>query len=184
MHTRIIIIFVTVFGFIVTGCSSKVPPGFPKKLKPFSVKVLHEGKPLAGTAVSLFSEGGGNFLVGSVTDADGVAAMKTSLNAYSQTGAPPGTYKCALTSGADSSLTKGEIEELKGKSKEIWSMSDDEKDQWDSEWNARRLRRLAAIPKVVPKEWQQSGTSPLKITVPAGGGTVTIEITDEKTFVQ
>jgi hypothetical protein len=62
------IIIVTIFGLIVTGCSSNVPPGFPKKLKPFSVKLLHEGKPLASASVSLFSETAGIFLVGSVTE--------------------------------------------------------------------------------------------------------------------
>jgi hypothetical protein len=79
-------------------------------------------------------------------------------------------------------MSKEEIEERA--SKDMSSMTAAEEEKWVDELENKRRIRLAAIPKVVPKEWQQSGTSPLKITVPEKGGSVTIEITDEKTIVE
>ncbi|MDR0871219.1 MAG: DUF4198 domain-containing protein [Planctomycetaceae bacterium] len=78
---------------ISTGCGQKMPDGMPK-LRPVSVTVMQEGKPLADAAVSLRypDAAAGNWAIGGQTDANGIAQLFT--NGYA--GAPLGKFKVVL----------------------------------------------------------------------------------------
>jgi hypothetical protein len=63
-----------VICLLTAGCSSqKIPEGFPSKLVPFRVTLLHEGKPVEGAAVALVSETASGYYVVAYTGSDGVA---------------------------------------------------------------------------------------------------------------
>jgi hypothetical protein len=165
-------IIVTVFGLIVTGCSSNVPPGFPKNLKPFSIKLLHEGQPVEKAIITMSGESsaGAGFRIMGVTGTDGTAAMETSINNYTKRGAPAGTYKAVVS----------HTPKLPSDSEDSSKMTEDELAAYAVKQNAE----YAAAVKIVPLVWNGINTTPVTITVPEKGGSVTIEITDEKTFVQ
>ncbi|MDR3234812.1 MAG: hypothetical protein LBT46_14320 [Planctomycetaceae bacterium] len=171
MHTRIIIIFVTVFGLLVTGCSNNMPKGFPKNLKPFSVKLLHEGQPVEKAIIAMYGESSGaGFRIMGVTGTDGTAAMETSINNYAKRGSPAGTYKAVVS----------HTPKLPSDSEDTSKMNTGELEAYADKQKAE----YAAAVKIVPAEWNGINTTPVTITVPEKGGSVTIEITDEKTFVQ
>jgi hypothetical protein len=158
---------------IQTGCQQKLPDGFPEKLVPFEVRLTHNGSPVQGAAVSFLWEGGSSpYLVTAFTNAGGVAKMETTMNVFSKSGAPSETYTVIVTHAPEppSKLSNAELSKMS-----------------NAEWNAHTKKvdaEIAAMPHPVPKEWRNIKTTPVKITVPEKGGSVAIEITDPKTFVQ
>ena len=158
---------------VPTGCQQKLPDGFPEKLVSFDVKLTHNASPVQGAAVSFFLEGGNSpYLVTAYTNTGGVAKMETTMNVFSQSGVPSGTYTVIVIHipTSPSKLSNAEL----GK------MSNAEVNAYGEKIRAE----IAAMPHPVPKEWSNIKTTPIKITVPEKGGSVTIEITDPKTFVQ
>jgi hypothetical protein len=166
---QIAICFVTCT--IMFGCSAqRVPEGFPSKLVSFDVKLLHEGKPIRGAAIALAT--GSSYNVVGITGSDGVAKPATSINTYTKSGIPPATYKAIIT------YTPKAPSELSNEQLSKMTME---------EVNANRAKvdaEIAAMPKIVPDDWGNLETTPVKITVPDSGGNVTIEITDPKTHQQ
>jgi hypothetical protein len=159
---------------IPVGCQKKLPDGFPTNLVSFDVKLTHNGSPVKGAAVSFLLEGGNSsYLVTAYTNANGVAKMETTMNVFSKSGVPAGTYAAVITHAPEPSSKLANAAEL-GK------MSNAELDAYSKKIDAE----IAAMPHPVPKEWSNIKTTPVKITVPEKGGSVTIEITDPKTFVQ
>jgi hypothetical protein len=172
-HQFLTLTVCTVICLLLTRCSSQdVPPGFPQKLADFHVKLLHEGNPVQNAAVALVTETPSGYNVVGFTDSSGVAHPKTTINTYSQTGVPPATYQIIIT---HTPKTSSELPNT-----ELGKMSKDEVDAYRKKIDAE----VAAMPHPVPKEWGNIKTTPLKITVPENGGTVTIEITDSKTFAR
>jgi hypothetical protein len=163
-----------IFLFILaiqTGCQQKLPDGFPENLVPFDVKLTHNSSPVQGAAVSFFLENGNTpYLILAYTNDGGVAKMETTMNVFSKSGVPSGTYKAMI------------IHAPKPKSPKVdfGKMSNAEIDAYYEKIDAE----IAAMPHPVPKEWGNIKTTPIKITVPEKGGSVAIEITDPKTFVQ
>jgi hypothetical protein len=159
---------------LVTGCSSsKIPEGFPKSLTPFTVKLQHKGKPVEGAAISLISEETNTgYLATALTGSDGVARLETSVNIFSKLGVPVGKYRGIVTyrPKVPSDLTLQE----KG------TLSESEIVQRE----AKITKELESLPEIVPKNWGNFNTTPVRITVSESGGNVTIEITDSKTFQQ
>jgi hypothetical protein len=159
---------------IQTGCQQKLPDGFPEKLVPFEVKLTHDGLPMKGAAVSFLWEGGNSpYLVIAYTNASGVAKMETTMNIFSKSGVPSGTYTVVVTHAPEPSSKLANAAELS-------KMSNAELSAYTKKIDAE----IAAMPHPVPQEWGDIKTTPVKITVPENGGSVTIEITDPKTFVQ
>ncbi|MDR1493108.1 MAG: carboxypeptidase-like regulatory domain-containing protein [Planctomycetaceae bacterium] len=156
------------------GChSSKIPDGFPQSLTPFTVKLQNQGQPVEGAAVSLISEdANAGYLATALTGNDGIAKLETSINVFSRPGVPAGKYKgiIAYRPKVPSDLT---LEE-KG------TLSDSEIVKRE----AMITKELGALPEIVPKNWGNFNTTPVRITVPESGGSITIETTDPKTFVQ
>ncbi|MDR2754593.1 MAG: hypothetical protein LBC20_02700 [Planctomycetaceae bacterium] len=169
----LILIICSFICLLLTSCSSQeVPPGFPQQLADFQVKLLHEGQPVHNAAIALVTETPSSYNVLGFTDSSGIAKPKTTINIYSQLGVPPTTYKAIITHTpkAPSELSNAEL----------GNMSNSEVDAYRKKIDAE----IAAMPHPVPKEWDNLKTTPIKITVPEKGGTITIEITDNKTFVQ
>jgi hypothetical protein len=158
---------------VLIGCKQKFPDNFPQKLVPFEVKLTHNGSPIKWAAISFLQEDGNlQYLVTAYTNANGIAKMETTMNIFSKLGVPSGTYTVIITHSPtppsrlpNTDLSKMNNTELNAYYKKI-----------DAE--------IAAMPHPVPKEWDNLKTTPIKITVPEKGGTITIEITDNKTFVQ
>ncbi|MDR0609329.1 MAG: hypothetical protein LBG58_04410 [Planctomycetaceae bacterium] len=166
------VMFLFVFA-IQTGCRQKLPDGFPAKLVSFEVKLTHNGSPLQGVTVSLILTGGNSpYLVRGNTDSNGVAKMETVMNVFSQSGSTSGTYNAVITHTPTPPSTISD--------NELDKMSSDEMIAYRKKIEAE----IAAMPHPVPQEWGNIKTTPIKITVPENGGSVTIEITDPKTFVQ
>ncbi|MDR1958963.1 MAG: DUF4198 domain-containing protein [Planctomycetaceae bacterium] len=156
----------------LAGCSEKLPDGFPKKLTPFTVKLLYEGKPVTGASVSLIPDVAGGYLVTAQTGNDGVAKPETFVNIFSKAGVPAGSYKAVISyvPKSSSELTPEEMATLS-----------------NPEITERRKKidaEIAAMPKLVPNEWSNLNSTPVRITVLEKAGGVTIEITDSQTFVQ
>ncbi|MDR1384689.1 MAG: carboxypeptidase-like regulatory domain-containing protein [Planctomycetaceae bacterium] len=148
-----------------------MPDNFPNKLTKFTVKLLHEGKPVEGASVALIAEDTTTgYLVIALTGSDGIAKLETSINVFSKSGVPSGTYKTVVTyrPAVPSDLTLEEKSTL-GESEIIAR-------------EAKIQKELAALPKIIPREWGDIKTTPVRITVPENGGEVTIETTNPKTF--
>jgi hypothetical protein len=167
------IISLIMLWFVVPGCSSRlVPDGFPPKLVKFSVTLLCDGKPVEGASIWLHPDNDSNTLyhVSGQTDANGVAVMKTTINVYSETGAPVGQF-----TGTATHYPKIPAELLP----EGWETTLDK-----TSAQLEQYHTVSEKLKLVPKDWESKKTSPLKINIPENGGTVTIEITDSKTFAR
>jgi hypothetical protein len=152
---------------IVFGCSAqKVPDGFPSKLVDFELKLLHEGKPVVGAAVVFDNRS--NYSVFGFTGTDGVVTPSTSINTYTKSGIPPADYKIVITYTpkvpselSNDQLSKMTMEEV-------------------TAYRAKVAAEVAAMPNIVPDNWGNSETTPVKITVPESGGKTTLEITAQK----
>jgi hypothetical protein len=157
-----------VIFLVMFGCSSQtVPDGFPTKLVRFDVKLLNAGKPVTGAVIMLVTST--NYHILGVTGSDGVAKLSTSINTYTKSGVPPATYPAIVT------YTPKAPSELPNE--QLSKMTMDEVNAYREKIDAE----IAAMPKIVPDEWNVAETTPIKITVGESGGNKTIEITDPKT---
>ncbi|MDR1494206.1 MAG: carboxypeptidase-like regulatory domain-containing protein [Planctomycetaceae bacterium] len=158
-----------------SSCKPKVPEGFPQKLTPTTVTLLHEGKPVEGAAVSLVPNVSGNFRVLALTDANGTAKLETAVNVYSKSGVPAGTYKVQILTQQKTTIPDLSPEEQS-------KMSDAE----IKAHQTKQAKELADLKKQnpVPEIWETASRTPLKLTVPEDGKNFTIEISDPKTFEQ
>jgi hypothetical protein len=149
----------------------KKPDGFPSKLAPFSVKLLKENKPIENASIALVADSIIYNIV-AFTDANGIANFKTSINTYSKRGVPPASYSgiIAHTPQPPSKIPNDQL----GKMNMEESMA----------YHEKIAKEIDAMPKIVPPKWSNLKTTPIKITVPESGGSITIEITDPKTHQQ
>jgi hypothetical protein len=170
------IIFLLLLGLLAAGCSPDAPQGFPKKLTKFTITVLNEGKPLEGVLLSMYPEEPGALyrITAPRTGTDGLAVAAASINNYTKSGAAPGSYKVLITY----------YPTVPAEAEAKQAQADGAGDGVLSALSAKIDAERTELGKLVPKEWRSPQTTPLKITVPEKGGSVTIDITDEKTFVQ
>ncbi|MDR1290025.1 MAG: hypothetical protein LBK06_02365 [Planctomycetaceae bacterium] len=162
-----------VFFLFAVSCSSQVAPvGFPQKLVEFDVKLLNEGKPVQGAALTMVAETTAIYNVVGFTDNNGVAKLATSVNTYSKVGIPPATYKVIITyvPKAPSELSNEQLGKM--------GMDD------VNAYREKVATEIAAMPKIVPAKWSVIESTPIKITVPEKGGNITIEIKDPQTHQQ
>jgi hypothetical protein len=150
---------------------------------PFSLKILSKGEPVEKVIIAFFAdtettEAGNSEIVKytiiATTNSDGVGEFKTSAHTYFKKGAPPATYKVTLAKFFDKApsdtLTKEQLEEKS--TREVVA------------YRAKIKAELEVMPGFIPFEWGNIKTTPIKITVPEEGGTITIEVTDPKTYQQ
>ena len=138
----------------LVGCGKKAPADFPK-IVPFKVKILADGKAVEGCTVVLSN--GKNAAVKGTTDRSGVAVMTTSLSNYSAKGAPEGEF--------DVQCIKDVAVEHWKTQEEIANMPISERSAYYKEYE----EKCNALPREVPKKLADPMTSPLKLTVTAGG---------------
>ncbi|MDR2763202.1 MAG: hypothetical protein LBB88_11400 [Planctomycetaceae bacterium] len=157
---------------IFFGCSSqKVPDGFPQKLVKFNITLLNESKPVEGASVMLIAENA-PYVVHGLTGSNGVAILSTSITTYTKLGTPTGNYKAIITH------TPKLSSELSNE--QLGKMTMDEV-------NAYRKKvdeEIAAMPKIVPAKWGTKETTPINIKIPESSGSLTIEISDPKSYQQ
>ncbi|MDR0609337.1 MAG: hypothetical protein LBG58_04450 [Planctomycetaceae bacterium] len=173
-HCLLLITACLVIGVLALGgCSSqKVPDGFPQKLVKFEVKLQNEGKPVSGASIMFLAESPVKYVALGNTGTNGVAALSTAINNYTKPGIPPGTYKAII------SYTPKAPSELSNE--QLGKMSEAEVTAYREKIDAE----IAAIPKVVPAEWENAETTPVRINVPETAGNAVIEISDPKTYQQ
>jgi len=84
---------------VFNGCGGPAEPtGFPKLVRPVTIKVHKNGEPLSDVTVILHPKDTMlPFLMTGKTGADGVATIRTSRNTYSRPGAPVGKFLVQLT---------------------------------------------------------------------------------------
>jgi hypothetical protein len=159
--------------FMLTSCSSKeIPQGFPKKLANFQVTLLNEGQPVHNAVIVFVTEIPSSYNILGLTNLNGVTKPKTTINTYSKSGIPPATYHVTITHTPKAPSEVSNTEFSKMSYDEIVA------------YRKKIETEIAAIPHPVPKEWGNIKTTPVKIIVPEKGGSVAIEITDPKTFIQ
>jgi hypothetical protein len=175
-----LILILSIFiGSFVSSCSR--PAGFPQKVVPFTLQLLNKGVPVQDALVALFADTGQGaesevvkYTIITTTNSEGLGEFKTSAHTYSRTGVPPATYKATLVTpfvkAPSDILSKAKLEEKS--EREV------------SAYRAKIRAELETMPGFIPFEWGNIKTTPIKITVPEEGGTVTIEVTNQKTFQQ
>ncbi|MDR1140196.1 MAG: hypothetical protein LBL62_00790 [Planctomycetaceae bacterium] len=136
------------------------------------MKLLNEGKPVQNATVAMVAETATNYNSVGFTDNNGVAKLTTSVNTYSKSGIPPAAYKVIITyvPKAPSELSN----------EQLGKMSIEEVNAY----REKVATEIAAMPTIVPAEWNVIESTPIKITVPEKGGIITIEITNPKTHQQ
>jgi len=160
----------------MTGCSDKRPDGFPAKLLSCRIIVLEGDEPLKEVSVSLLPENEQQkYSMIAMTDANGVANLRTTLGGYYGNGVPEGTYKILVIGSEppdfEHTLTMEQRMELPP-------------DQL-SAYEAARQRRINAlpigeIPSAIPKELGKRDKTPLTWTVNRKGSELTVNIADYK----
>ena len=146
-----IFVFLLIFTFSVSGCGPGAPPGFPQVV-PCEISLVKDGVPLPQVTVLLVSEGGKEWFVSGETDANGVTKINTSINTYSQAGAPEGTYKVTLSQIPQIQSEKSQ--------QEIFDMSPAEKAAYKA-----KMDQLIKEARSFPLEFESHITSPIFIEV-------------------
>jgi hypothetical protein len=174
--TPILILCIIFVAGTFVGCNgTKQPDGFPTGLVPVEITLLHQGKPLEKAGVLLVSGSQVKYRVAGNTDSAGIAKLETAINNYSKPGVTAGTYPVLVLIQIQptlADLTQGEVN----------TKSDAEIQQYHDKQDKEResLRKQIGV----PLDWEDAAKTPLKLTVPAGGGKFTIDVADAKTFVQ
>ena len=136
----------------LAGCSNA--PSELRNLSPVEIQVVRDGHPVEGVSVALYAEGSQG-LVGcnALTDRQGLAVLKTSVQSMVAKGVPPGGYKVVLT-------------------KEVvfpTDLADFEADQQfsESERSARQKQRDDFVNnnRIVPQALETPETTPLRLDV-------------------
>jgi hypothetical protein len=81
----------------LSGCGEKLPDGFPVKVYPTTVIVTKGNEKLANISVYFDLETPQNWNIGGITDANGVAVIRTTQSEFQKNGVPEGTYKIRLS---------------------------------------------------------------------------------------
>ncbi|MDR0871103.1 MAG: hypothetical protein LBN39_09970 [Planctomycetaceae bacterium] len=169
-------IILSLLCFAVAGCGgTSQPDGFPTGLVPVEITLLHQGKPLEQAGVLLVSDSQVKYRLAGSTDSAGIVKLETAINNYSKPGVPAGTYPVLVLVQIQSTLADLTPDEVSSK-------SDAEIEQHQKKQDAEKASLRKQIG--VPLEWENAAKTPLKLTIPAGGGKFTIDVTDVKTFVQ
>ena len=166
--TFVLLCLSLVFGW---GCGKKRPEGIPD-LFPASVTVKNGSSPIERVSVvfikSNSSTSEGSWSASGVTDAGGVAKMKTSQGDWVGDGVPAGEYAVFMNKRPD--FTPEPIPpELEG----------DEAAKLKFE--AEQKKKLEALTKEIPAVLNSPGTSKLSLTVASGTpAELTVDVSEYK----
>ena len=138
---------------LTVGCDSGRPTRLPKTYA-CTIVVKNADKPIDSAVVTLVpSNHGGDWASGGITDASGIAQMKTTCASYQEKGVPEGEYTIIIARRPDIEGDKTQ--------EEIDAMPGQERDAYFADLENKRSK----LPPVVPPEWGNSAKTPLKITV-------------------
>jgi len=152
MNKSITLLVLLIFAFSLSGCGPGVPEGFPK-IVPCEITVVKDGAPLPQTTVILASqEGPKDWFASGETDASGVTKISTSINSYSKSGAPEGTYK----------VTLNQIPQVKHEKsqQELFDMPAAEKAAYQAKMN-----QLIKDSRSFPLEFESYVTTPITLEI-------------------
>ena len=145
----------------LTGCGPKKPDGMPE-VYPFTVKVVDGSTPIADVQVFFIYDG--KCVVAGTTDAKGVATMQTTLQNYTEKGAPAGEYRVTCT--------KDPLAEHWKTPEEISKLPLGEQMEYQKEWQAK----CDELPREIPIIWKNFDKTPLTAEVTAQGGEVVFDV--------
>jgi len=150
------------------GCGAKAPEGFPEVV-PCTVTVTNSGAGLDGASVTLNPAEGtaaGSYVCTGTTDASGKTDIKTVWGTYSAKGVPAGSYKVTIIRDIplNETMTKDELAHL----------NPTELQEHMAELEAER----DAQGQIVPAALKSLTETPLTLSVEAGGGSLSVELTD------
>ncbi|MDR3111184.1 MAG: hypothetical protein LBU65_16065 [Planctomycetaceae bacterium] len=167
--TKHLFIFTLLIAFAAIGCGKNLPADWPKTY-PCKITVTKGGVPLDGAMVTLTpTGGGGNYAIGGITDAQGVAVIQTSYTNYSEAGSPEGSFKVTITKSLPEFVdptpqSKLDAMDYEERVKHVQKM--------DEEANKR--------PPIVPKSISDSSATTLTIDVKSDGKTEATFDVDKK----
>ena len=151
------------------GCGPARPTDMPTTA-PCTITVLDGGKPMRGVSVVLFyAEGSASLVIGGMTNASGVAEIKTTWGNYTAKGAPIGVSKVTVD-----------------KSFEIppETVTPEESARWTPAQGAKYEReRMEMVDKlrIIPAAISDISLTPLSVSVESRtGGSLTIEVGDHR----
>ena len=146
------------------GCSNT--PDELRGLKPVTVKIHNDGKPLEGILVSLNPKEAQSLRgCNGVTDSSGTAVIRTSFSQTSKIGATPGEYKVLLL---QSFVMPDDIASLPGED------SLPAKEQADLQ--AKRQAWMAKA-RIMPEIFEHVDKTPIELTVdPNKGGELVVDV--------
>ena len=160
----------------IAGCGDARPDGFPAKLRTCRVLVLDGDEPMENVSVSFLPENERQkYTMVAMTDAKGVANMRTTLGGYYGKGVPEGTYKVLVIGSEDPelehTLTMDERMEL----------SPDALDAYERA-RQRRINALpiGEVPTAIAKELSNTNTTPITWTVDRNKAEFTVNVADFK----
>ncbi|MDR3108226.1 MAG: hypothetical protein LBU65_00875 [Planctomycetaceae bacterium] len=161
---------------LVTGCSgTQQPDDFPSGLAPVEIKLVNQGKPIEKAGVLLVPDQQTKHRVAGNTDETGTVKLETAINNYSKIGVPTGTYQVLVLVQLQPALADLTQDELSSKSEAEVKQYHDKQDK-----EREGLRKQIGI----PLDWEDAAKTPVKLTIPSGGKSFTIDVSDTKTFVQ
>ncbi|MDO5553302.1 MAG: hypothetical protein Q4G68_06035 [Planctomycetia bacterium] len=165
---KCILIFVALLLTVsITGCNHGVPADFPD-VRPASVLVTLDGKPLADVQVMLLSDQTTGITVTGTTDKDGNAALSSVQGNYTVKGSPDGNFKIVLKKEPviEGELSKDEIAKM-----DLQKIREYETKMFEARKNAV---------SIIPKDLSSYQTTPLTSTIDKNTSTITIELNNYK----
>lgn len=162
----IILSFCVAVSLLIVGCGGqKTPDGFPK-IYPTTVTVTVDGKPTEGAAVTLIPGTASNWPIAGVTDATGVAIIRTGGE---YVGAPEGEMTVCIVK---------KTEDLGPRAATPPTPDEDLLER------NTVITRETTITRDTPAEYADAGTSPLKMTVKAGKNAETFDVPFDGTVIK
>ena len=151
----------------IAGCGASRPAEMPETV-PYAITVLQNGSPVSDAEVILYPDGGNRALVvRGLTNSSGIATIRTSLGAYTTSGAPVGKSKVTVDKKFDvppSPLTPDQVSDLEGEASERYE---------------RERREAINKARIVPEKIASIALTPLSLTVASGTeGTLTVELNE------
>lgn len=169
MHSWKSLLLLGVLMISALGCGPKKPEGIPD-LYPATVTITDSGSPITNANIFFLQQESttGSWTTNGLTDAKGVAVIKTSLGDWKSNGAPAGKYKIYVTKVPDAPMEAPPPEIA------------NDSDALDAFYRAQ-AKKIDALPKEIPVKLSSPMTSPLNITVEAGStAELTVDVSQYK----
>ncbi|MDR3196637.1 MAG: hypothetical protein LBU34_02105 [Planctomycetaceae bacterium] len=147
--------FLLLFTIFCWGCNHH--PNNVPELFPCNVIVKNDSTPIQGALVTLgLEEGSSTWALSGVTNSSGLAIIKTTQQSWQGSGVPLGKYIVTISKLPDTS------------SLPTRSLSPTESASERERYQKELEERYKALPREVPEQFSDFGTSPFRISVESG----------------